>query len=114
MVLLGRLLSGAAELEVRGISVVRILQKLIARDLSTHIEQFIDVIMDSFGELLTDDRDEVYEMARFDSISSVAEEMAALREVDESDYKVVVSSKKAILLINAYGLLMEPVYDRRW
>jgi hypothetical protein len=26
----------------------------------------------------------------------------------------VVSSKKAILLINAYGLLIEPVYDRKW
>jgi len=71
--LLGRLLSGAAELEVRGISLVRVLQKQMAKDLSSHIEQFIDVIMDSFDELLTDDHDEVYEMVKFDSMSSVAE-----------------------------------------
>lgn len=77
--LLGRLLSGAAELEVRGISLVRPLQKRMAKDLSQHIEQFIDVIMDGFDELLTEEHYEVYEMTRFDSIMSVAEEMAALR-----------------------------------
>lgn len=26
----------------------------------------------------------------------------------------MISSKKAILLINAYSLLLEPVYDRKW
>lgn len=81
VLILGKILTASAELESKGISLVRTFKKLILRDLSVHIERFIEIIMESFDDVLKEDQ-ALYEMVEFKSIRSVSDELNSLKEID--------------------------------
>lgn len=113
MNLLSRIITSSTDLESRGISVNRVFRKLLCKDLSVHYDRFIQVVLDALESDLKED-DNLYEMTYFSSFRTFGEELACLREVEPSDVSRIVSSKKAILLINTYCLLLEPIYDKKW